>query len=303
MYRFIFIGLLVFVSFFIVPKSFANTIRIEPAYIDVSLTEKDSEKTFDFFITNNSKEQISLELSTIDFRSTDPYGAIGFLGKEITDYSYALSSFLSFETNSIELDPYERKKVIITVKNRQDLSPGGHYAAIIVRQRNFEDNEKTLISPAVSSLVYLIKAGGERYNLSFKGVSFPKIPIVFSFPATYNLLLQNDGNVHLIPYGRAEITDIFGRLIHKGIINENSIRVLPQARRYIPAYSRKVGLSWPISINKINIVGRDSIDKTKFSYSEYFLYINPIFLGVIIFLPAVFFFRKKYLDRRKKKDA
>jgi hypothetical protein len=282
-------------------KSFANTIQIEPAYIDVSLKQGEAEKTFELFVANKSDSNLSLDLSSIDFRQTDPYGAVSFLGKEINDYSYALSSFLSFESNNIELGPKERRRILVTVRNRQDLSPGGHYAAVILRQRSIATDDKTVVSPALSSLVYLVKEGGERYNLSFKAVDFPRIPVVFSHPSTYTILLQNDGNVHLTPYGRSDVKDIFGRVIYKGVINENSIRVFPQSRRYVPVYAKKVAFALPISINKIEINGRDSLDKTKFSYEDYFLYVNPVFLGFLAsLLSGLVFVKMKRKGRNKK---
>lgn len=282
----------------------ADSIRIEPAFVDVVLSEEDLEKTFDITITNNSDSPISIDLSSLDFKQSDDSRAgVGFLGKDIKDYSYALSSFLSFENKNLELLPREEREITVTVNNRQDLSPGGHYAAVIVSQRADAETKETKVTPALSSLVYLIKSGGERYNLSFKEVDFPNFPIVFSHPSTYFILLQNDGNVHLIPHGRADVTDLFGRLIFKGVINENSIKVLPQSRRSIPVLSKNVAFQLPLSINKLDIDGRDSLDKTKFFYQDYYLYVNPIFGGALIIGSIVFVWivlRRKRRSKTKK---
>ncbi len=297
----VFFFFLVFVSFAAsnpAPPALAKTIEISPAYFDITVGKEGEEKSFELFITNKTDNKVKVDLSSLDFKQTDPYGAIGFLGKEIGNYTYSLSSFLTYDKDSLEIEPNKREKIVVSVVNRQDLSPGGHYAAVIVKQTPIESNKETIISPALSSLIYLNKSGGERYNLSFKDINFPNFPIVFSQPSTYLITFQNDGNVHLIPFGRADITDMFGRLVYKGIINEGSLRVLPQSRRYIPVYSKKVAPSAPLSINKLTIEGRDSLNKTKFSYEELFFYVNPKF-AVLLIAILIFII---YLRLKKRKN-
>jgi hypothetical protein len=298
----IFLVLLLFLTF--VSSTHAKTIEISPAYTDITLESENDEKTFELSIKNKTDKAIRLDISSLDFKQDDPNGSIAFLGSSAGNYSYSLSSFLTYDKTSLELNPKETDKVLVTVKNRQDLSPGGHYAAVIVRQTPPDNNKETIVSPALSSLIYLRKTGGERFNLSFKDVSFPKLPVVFRYPSTYVLAMQNDGNVHLTPYGRADIKDLFGRTIYEGTINEGSIKVLPQSRRNIPVYSKKVSTSFPISVNRLVISGRDSLDKTKFSYEDAFIYINPVLILALplLALIIIIFARKKHSRKAKKND-
>lgn len=297
------VGFLILFFFISTTSVLAKTIEISPAFVDITLGEEGDEKSFEILITNKTNKKIKVDFSSLDFKQTDPSGAIGFLGKEIGNYTYSLSSFLTFDNPSLEINSGEKKKLTVTVTNREDLSPGGHYAAVIIRQNQSGDGKNTLVSPALSSLIYLNKKGGERYNLSFKDINFPKLPVVFSYPSTSLITFQNDGNVHLTPYGRADITDIFGRLIYKGIINEGSIKVLPQSRRYIPVYSKRISYSLPVSINKISISGHDSLNKTKFSYEELFIYVNPIFLVGLTTAPVLIalVIKRKRTSKGKKK--
>lgn len=285
------------------PSSYAKTIGIFPAYVDITLKSDKDEQSFDLYVKNKTDKAIKLDVSSLDFKQDDPYGSVAFLGKNLGNYTYSLSSFLTYDKNSFVLPSGKQERIVVTVKNREDLSPGGHYAAVIVRQTPPDGNKETVVSPALSSLIYLRKTGGERFNLSLKDINFPKLPIVFNYPNTYLLTMQNDGNVHLVPYGRADIKDMFGRMIFKGVINEGSLKVLPQSRRYIPVYSKKVEFSFPISINTLNLEGRDSIDKTKFSYTEVFIYINPVFaialLGLVILI-IIGIMRKKRPQSNKK---
>src|SRR3989344_867997 len=134
-------------------KALANTIKISPAYVDVTLNKAGDEKSFEISITNKTDKKIRVDFSSLDFKQTDPFGAITFLGREIGNYTYSLSSFLTFDNPFLEIDKGKKKILVVTARNREDLSPGGHYAAVIVRQTSIDESEKTIISPALSSLI------------------------------------------------------------------------------------------------------------------------------------------------------
>lgn len=279
-----------------------NSLTLSPAYIDVVVKEAQEEKEISFYITNNTVKPISLDLFSIDFRQKDEFGAIGFLGKDTKDYSYSLSSFLSFKNPNVEIAPGEKEKIDVIIKNREDLTPGSHYAAVVARQR-IEEGQKPAVSQAISGLVYVTKQGGERYNLSFKKFSYPSSLVSFAYPSTAFLTLQNDGNTYLIPYGTVEIFDIFERKIQKGIINTSSSRVFPQSIRQIPVYFKEINFSFPISVNTVKIQGRDLLNKTKFSYSEVYVYINPWFIVFIVLMPLGIVVYRRVIKKRIKKTA
>lgn len=276
-----------------------NTLRLSPAFVDVTLKDPMDEEIVDITLENRSNKPLSVELFTLDFNQKDEFGTVGFLGREIGNYTFGLSSFVSFENNKLEFKPDEKKTIPVTITNRQDLTPGGHYAAVIARIVGDVPSETT-VSPAVSALIYLVKEGGERYNASLKSVEYVS-PVSFSYPTTSFLTLQNDGNVHVIPYGTADVYDMFGRKIYKGIINEPSVKVLPQSIRRVPVYFKKTAFSFPISINTLVIVGRDSRDKISFGTKDVFIYINVWFVSLIvvsIVLIVILLMRKKRHDKK-----
>jgi hypothetical protein len=57
--------------------------------------------------------------------------------------------------------------------------------------------------------------------------------VLFStgLPMGISLRFQNSGNVDIVPRGRAMLVDPFGRVVAKGIINEDSARILPESFR------------------------------------------------------------------------
>lgn len=297
-------GLLICAVLFVKPihAQSKNTVKLSPAYVDVVLKDPQEETPVSFFLENNGSKPLSFELFSIDFQQKDDLGTIGFLGKSASNYSYSLSSFLTFKNPNIVVSPGEREEIEVIIQNREDLTPGSHYAAIVAREVQ-EESDKPSVAPAISGLIYVTKQGGERYNLSFKDFSFPSRVVSFSNPATAFVTLQNDGNTYLIPYGTADIFDSFGRRIFKGIINEPSVRVFPQSVRRVPVYFRDTAFEFPISINTIKLQGRDSLNKTKFSYQEVYVYINPWFVGSIVLITFLIVGYRKVLVKKRRKPS
>lgn len=254
-------------------KVLAKGLTVAPAYVEIEVG-KAEEPTLELSYKNESDKPVTLELFPLDFHQKSPSGEISFSGKELDNYSYSLASFLSFESNTLTLEPGEKKMFKVKILNRPDLSPGGHYAAVVARVAAEPGETKPAVAPAISSLVYLRKVGGERFHLTLSDTDWSSFPVKFSIPSNLSLELRNDGNVHVIPYGRVEVTDMFGRLVYKGIINESSGIILPQSRRNILVNLRQVDKNLPLSFYKISINGRDSLNKTTFFFNDSFVYVS-----------------------------
>lgn len=278
-----------------------GSIGLHPAYSDVVLEKPNEEKFIDLFFLNNSDKPISLDISAIDFKQKDLIGIVTFLGENSKDFSYSLASFLSFETNRLDIEPNQEKKLKVFVKNRDDVSPGGHYAAVIGRLIEPQgDAHTSYVSPSVSSLIYLEKKGGERFKIVLKDLSWPSSFIAFGYPDRLGLTFSNDGNIHLIPYGRLEIKDTFGRLLYRGVVNSDSARILPETRRIISVDLIKTANSLPFSVNTISVSGTDSLNKVSYSDREAFIYIDPILLVILAF-GFIIYIRYRFIREKKKK--
>lgn len=304
-----------------------GAIEASPVFTEVVLEAPGETEEIELLYKNNSDETITLEIFPIDFRQADLTGAVNFLGVESGSFSYSLSSFLSFESNTISLDPGQERVFKVAVTNRADMSPGGHYAAVIARLRpdfakdssgtqgpgtqgpggqgpignqntslsEVSDLGRASVAPSISSLILLRKVGGERFNLSLSDSAFPDNFVVFNYPLTIISTFRNEGNIHLVPFGRAEVKDIFGRVLYKGIVNASSLRVFPETRRYINIEMSRTAWSFPISVNTFTIKGEDSLKKTKYAYQESFVYINPWFGGGVVILAILLIrFREKF---------
>jgi hypothetical protein len=264
-------------------------LEVVPARLEVVLGKAGEEKKVELTYINHTDQRLNLEIFPIDFKQGYE-GAMTFLNQQAGSYSYSLASFLSLESDRLDLEPGKQRVFSVKVKNRQDLSPGGHYAAVVAKlsQAQGEGEKMAQIAPSMAALIFLRKTGGERFNLSLKSVDWPQRLVVFSYPRHLNLLFQNEGNVHLFPYGRFEIRDFAGRLLYKAVVNTSSLAVFPESRRRIKVYPKIVQKSLPVSLNKISVKGEDSLKKTNYVYQETFIYLNPLLIsgggGVGLFL-------------------
>ncbi|MFA6005577.1 MAG: hypothetical protein WC775_03795 [Patescibacteria group bacterium] len=275
-------------------------LELFPAFSEVVLDKPEQVKEIDITLTNHYPFPISVKVFPIDFKQAGNHGQIDFIGQNSKSYSYSLASFLTFENTLYTIEPRQSQTVRVSAKNRDDLSPGGHYAAVVMQIENgVENTEGTKVTHALSSLILLRKVGGELFNLSLVNISWPHSAVHFSIPKAIELLFQNEGNVHMIPYGRVEIRDMFNRLVSKGVINVASERVFPETQRYIRVLMEKQSFALPISINSIHVRGDDSLQKTKYVYSAPFLYINPWMLSLVLFSAFVFILTV-YMLRKKK---
>lgn len=301
--------LLITLGFYLTTVGFApriqaqskNVLEVNPAYLDVTLGKNVARKTIEITYINKSDHPVALELFPIDFNQSDDSGAYGFLGQNAGSYSYSLSSFLSFESNRIDLDPGQKHVFTVVIQNRPDLSPGGHYAAVVAREiQDKHPSSAAAVAPAVSTMIFLSKEGGERYNLSLKDMDWPQLPIALFYPSQIQLTFQNDGNVHVTPYGTITVKDILGRVVDRGIINESSLRVLPESQRIIAVAMHSLVIPLPISFNTITVRGHDSMNKTTFFSTDTYFYVNPFFFGGLVLLFVGVTFLIRYRGRQKK---
>ena len=198
------------------------------AHLDLASDQPEYEITY----INNTKNDINLLLSVQDFTALEDSYKIDFLpAKDALNYKYSLSSWISFETKSLELLPGEQKSVKISV-DKQRITKGGHYASIQAEVVQTDNKEKVNLRGIISALLFVRASTGKEIEDGSIN-AFKPIQNSIEYPDTYLLRLENSGNVHVIPYGIIQVYDPLGNLIAKGILNEGSLDALPESiRRY-----------------------------------------------------------------------
>lgn len=271
-------------------------ITVTPSIVRLDLSIDAPE--VEVFYKNSTHSQIELSFSAQDFSELEESGRVKFLlEKDAKNYKYGLTSWITFEKNSITLAPGEGQNIKIFI-NKDQLTQGGHYATILAEVKQSEKEGQVPIKAILSTLIFVRSAtGSEHEEMSLQGVS--PIRTFIGFPDKFLVRLQNQGNVELAPYGLVEIKDMFGNVVAKGIINEGSLITLPESiRRFDVPITKLNTIIFPgIYTADINIhFGKE--DKSLQDSVSFISQGSINLLIVVLLVPvAVLLWKRKHLGR------
>ncbi len=277
-----------------------NSITLSPFEQNLTIQAADNSKSYELELTNNSPNLQEIDLSSHDFGSLNDSG--GVLLKSSSDsYSqrYGLASWLTLETDTVILKPSEKRQVLVSVTNRLDLQPGGHYGAVVATVKSLDDTtgNHVVINQQLLSLVFVNKQGGEHYDLKLAGIE--QNGNWLHLPNDIKLHFSNPGNVHVTPRGLIKLKNPAGTTIAQGVINSESAYVLPASFRDLYVRLSPVGKALPLpGVYHVEIDYRyDGLDAsaTK-NYAVRF--VNLILYALIILvLITIFIFLKRYRNK------
>lgn len=182
-------------------------------------------------VTNRTNRTVDFKVTEEDFvGSDDPETPVILLGDEKGPYS--LRDFIDPEIDSFTLESGEQIKFDVRVTIPADSEPGGFYGAMVISNVPEEDqNANAKIISRIGSL-FLVRVNGpveESGELSDFKVIEPKV-FYTERPDGFEIFFENNGTVHLVPYGTIEIENMFGRVID--ILPVDAYASLPEAVRY-----------------------------------------------------------------------
>lgn len=217
-----------------------SNITVRPFLQEIKINPGEVTKQFEVTINNDSKFRQVFSLATVNFGSLNETGGLAFEGaslKRISD-KYGLAKWLKLERNKLELEAGQQAVVKAVIKNDVDMTPGAHYAAIIITaQKPIEAVDQLTITPKVSSLIFATKLGGEFYNIHLSSASHNGN--LWKLPTAVNLKLQSTGNTYIIPRGVVSLKQ-GSQVISRGIINAQSAIVLPETVRSFDVELRRL---------------------------------------------------------------
>lgn len=300
---------LLFVAFLLFPASaFASQnepkqkpagLTVTPFLQNIAIDPTSPTTTFKVQVLNDAKYEQKLVLSAIDFGSLDETGGVAFAGASHNELikKYGLSPWLSLDKNELTLKAGERVDITATIKNDDSMSPGGHYAAILVSTKARGDSKNNInLQQTVSTLVLATKLGGIKYDLKLDSLSHTGN--IFSPPDKFTLRFKNTGNVHIVPRGIVLIKDSKNNVMARGIINEDSEFILPETYRQVFVNPKQVK-PYPFNLvnsYKIEINYRyDDLERfaTK-TYNVKWVNWQPIAAIIIAVSALIFAFIKNY---------
>ena len=224
-------------------------LTVSPASTEVIINPGVDQVEFDITVTNNDPVTVTARLQAVNFKALDENGGVAFAGLENDEVEtkYSLSSWLGFSKDVVTLEPGKSETIKAYIDNRDSLSPGGHYGAVIVTPLNPDsggDKNQVEIVPATAALVLAKKIGGESYGMQLDYISFERS--MLGLPKKADLRFQNTGNIHVVPRGTITIYGPNGQAVQKALINTDSGVVLPETfRKYENDFMSLSRAFWP----------------------------------------------------------
>lgn len=209
---------------------------LSPFSQEIILEPGQQETEFSVSIENTTEAEADFRVLALDFTARDDSGGVTFLAADGQPRKYGLAAWMELEPDVLVLGPREKKDVIVTLKNDESLSVGGHYGAIVFRMEGASGSSPVAFK--LASLVFARKAGGEESKMELQGQELQTR--FLKNPDGIKLFFQNTGNTHLVPRGIVRVVDFFGREVLRGIINPESAIILPETTRSFPVTFQKL---------------------------------------------------------------
>jgi hypothetical protein len=218
-------------------------LAVSPAFQSVSVAADVPSVQYEVQLINRNPVDQNFRLSRVDFKALDEQGGVAFLGTSTSEleHKYGLASWMSLEKDAVFVPAGKSAKVLVTINNRPDLAPGGHYGAVLataVDDLGRPTGDQVGVKQVLSSLVLVTKEGGAERDL--KLVSQTAEAGWSRLPSAATLRFQNLGNVHVVPRGIVEVKDTAGRVVVRGAINEESGNILPESYRQYKTPLRQI---------------------------------------------------------------
>jgi hypothetical protein len=142
----------------------SSLISVTPSIIQLDFQIDPAEA--ELYYKNNTNQPIELSLSASDFTELEDGYKVAFLeGKDAQNYKYRLSSWITFEKNTLIIEPHETEKVKVFI-NKNALSPGGHYASLLARLSVTKQDSTIAIQGVLSSLLFVRTNTGKENELA-----------------------------------------------------------------------------------------------------------------------------------------
>lgn len=232
--------------------------------------------TKDIVIASNYDKPTKFKIRVAGLSGSDDPKNDGMSLDEQGDDSnvYSLKDFIYPEISEFTLNNKEKIIIPVTISIPEGTRPGGLYGAVVVSALPGESTDdsssgsKTSISPGIAHNYYIRVGGGDVIEdgimTSFKtSKSFYE-----KGPVKLETIFENNGNVHLTPYGTIIIKNILGSTIEEIVIEPYS--VLPDAVKLKTIDFNKKNLlgkyTAEIKLNRGYTDTDDTVDTAKISF-------------------------------------
>ncbi|CAN5705373.1 hypothetical protein BH23PAT2_BH23PAT2_01010 [soil metagenome] len=219
------------------PSVSGNGFRISPVSSDLVIEQGQSE-TLTLTVENPTEIPTTAVPIVNDFTAGDDEN--GEVLPILDDSAPApRNSFKSLvgEIDSIELGPREKVDIDVTVSVPSGADAGGYYGIIRFVPENTNDQGNVMLSASVGSIVLVRVPGDLTEQLDLVQLSAAQGDSLKRFftggDVSVLVRLENSGDIHLRPFGKIQVKNIFGNVVDTYELNSTQPRgsILPDTIR------------------------------------------------------------------------
>ena len=177
-------------------------------------------------VRNESEAELALEAKYVDFIVNNNVGT-PIAVDEIISGRWSLASWLKVTPQKLLLKPKQTHTINLVIQIPPQGLPGGHYA-MVTYQPSLEGlmgtlkNTASAIIQKVGTLVYLNVIGDVTEAANLKQFQVDK-PFKYYGPTALTAEIENLGDIHFTPKGRLTITNLLGKTVFSGQLEEKNI--------------------------------------------------------------------------------
>jgi hypothetical protein len=284
-----------------------NDFVLEPGKAEIFLNPGDT-VTRTVYVTDRVPGSTTFKIGVEDIKGTrDPDQPVLIL--DGTKGPYSGKSFIVPAIDKVTLTFGQRITIPVTITIPKDASPGEYDSSVLVSnepsvlggENASAAQGSTRIISRLGTLIFIrvngkAKESGSLDDLRIKG---PSKLFYDSGPLTFQILFNNDGNVHLVPYGTLTIKNMVGQVVDQ--LPVDAYFSLPDSLRYREVmWSRTTLLGrYTATIHLNRGYGGLSDDKTIAFWVLPWRILLGIFVGVFILILIVVVFVRTFEIKRK----
>jgi hypothetical protein len=252
----------------------SSGITVAPAIVTMSLPKDQTVQETSVSVRNNATKQVRLSATIGGIQETNN-GT--FAPSAIVDPG--LTNALFVDQTDITLDGGKSVNLKLQVRDTPALTPGGHYASLLIRDVENTGQNVTL-SHAVSVRVFVIKETGAVRAVRVDAMRDDGG--LFRVPSTITATFSNPGNVGVVPRASIGLYDPRGRLVASGVLNTESVTVLPSKQAQLRTVMLGEARAWLPGEYEQRISYRYEGSDEQTTGSASMIIIPPLFIGMSV---------------------
>lgn len=190
---------------------------LEPAKVEVAL-DPGTQVTKQLTVQNRTGEKRSFAVEIEDIRGSDDTSTAVILMGD-ADGPYPLRKYILPEVSSFELEQGEKITLTITIDIPAGTPPGGRFGTVLLSSTpstdGLSETEKSgaKIITRLGSLFFVRVNGDVVEDGALKDfrIDGGKLLYTTGTPESFEILFENNGNVHLNPYGSITVRNLAGK--------------------------------------------------------------------------------------------